>query len=98
MCVCAVDCLFQRIFGVFAFYYGRASDMPLHADLVCGRAPKSASLGSCEIYSLDRRGRMKGLQCSTLFMLKHVLSASYMVSGICHMQLLVSSGYNLWGL
>ena len=39
-----------------------------------------------------------GLQCMALFMLKHVLSASYMVSGICHRRLLISSAYNLWGL
>ncbi len=37
-----------------------------------------------------------GLQCMTLFMLKQVLSA--MLSSICHMPLLVTSGYTLWGL
>ena len=45
-----------RFFRFSALYSGRASDVPLRADLVYGRAPKSASLGSCEIYSLARRG------------------------------------------
>ena len=79
-------------------YSGRARDVPLHVDFVYERAPKAASLGSCEIYSLAWRGRMIGLQCMTLFMLKQVCSASYMVSGISHTLLLASSGYGLWGL
>jgi hypothetical protein len=55
-----------------ALYSGRAIDVPLHADLVYGRAPKAASIGSCEIYYFARRGRMVGLQCMTLCMLKQV--------------------------
>ena len=77
-------------------YSGRARDIPIHADFVYGRAPKAASLWSCEKYSLARRVRMTGLQCMIFFILKKVLSASYMLSGICHVPLLVSSGYSLW--
>ena len=88
----------SAVFRFSALYSGRASDLPFHADFVYGRAPKAASLGSCEIFSLARRGSMMGLQCMILFMLKHVLSVSYMVSGICHMPLLVSSGYSLLDL
>ncbi len=95
MCRCAwalnIAC-YSAVFSFSALYSGRASDVPLHADLVYRRAPKAASLESCEIYALARRGRVMGLQCMTLYILKQVLSASYMVSGICHMPLLVSSG------
>ena len=54
------------------------------AVLVYGIAPKVASLGSWDMYSLARRGRVMGLQCITLFILKHLQSASYKASGICH--------------
>ena len=76
-CACALYMACSSAFFRFsALYSGRASDVPLHADLVYGKAPKSVSLGSCEIYYLARRGRMIGLQCMTLFMLKQVCSAS----------------------
>ena len=66
----------SAVLSFSGLYSSRARDMPLHADFVYGRAPKAASLGSCEIYSLARRGRMMALQCMTRFMLKQVLSAS----------------------
>ncbi len=69
MCRCAwalnIACS-SAVLRFSALYSGRASDVPLHADLVYGRAPKAPSLGSCEIYALARRGRMMGLQCMTL--------------------------------
>ena len=49
-----------------------------------GRALKIASLGSWDMYSLVRSGRMRGLQCMHLFILKQLYSASYKVSGMDH--------------
>jgi hypothetical protein len=51
---------------------------------VYGRAPKVASLGSWDMYSLALRGRVMGLQCMTLLILKQLQKASYKVSGMCH--------------
>jgi hypothetical protein len=50
--------------------------------LVYERAPKTASLGSWDMYSLALRGRVMGLQSMTLLILKQFLSASYRVSGM----------------
>jgi hypothetical protein len=51
----------RAIFSLSALYTGRASDVPGHAHLVYGRAPKDASWGSWEIYVLARRGSLIGL-------------------------------------
>jgi len=56
----------------------------VRAILVYGRAPKTASLGSWDMYSSARRGRVMGLQCMTLLILKQLHSASYKVSGMDH--------------
>ena len=48
------------------------------------RAPKVASLGSWDMYSLVLRGRVMGLQCVTLLILKYLHNVSYRVSGMCH--------------
>ncbi len=52
------------------------------AVLLYGRAPKTASLGSWDLYSLAPRGRVMGLQFMTLLILKQLHSASYRVSGM----------------
>jgi hypothetical protein len=51
---------------------------------VNGRALKSPSLGSWDMYSVARRGTVMGLQCITLFMLKQLRSISYRMSVMCH--------------
>jgi len=53
-----------------ALYVGSASEASGHAILVYGRAPNVAFLGSWDMYSLAPRGRVMGLQCITLFILK----------------------------
>jgi hypothetical protein len=50
--------------------------------LVYGRTPKVASLGSWDMYSLVLRGRVTGLQCMTLLILKQLRNASYKESGM----------------
>ena len=53
-----------------ALYDGSASEASGQAVLVYGIAPKVASLGSWDMYSLALRGRVMGLQCITLLILK----------------------------
>ena len=65
-------------------YVGSARDASGHAVLVYGRAPKIASLGSWDMYSLALRGRVMGLQCITLLILKQMHNASYKASGMGH--------------
>ena len=67
-----------------ALYAGSAKEASGQAVLVYGRAPKIASLGSWDMYSLALSGRVMGLQCMTLLILQHLHNASYKVSGICH--------------
>jgi hypothetical protein len=67
-----------------ALYASSARDASGQAVLVYGRAPKTASLGSWDMYSLARSGRVRGLRCMTLLILKHLYSASYKVSGMDH--------------
>ena len=67
-----------------ALYVDSAREASGQAVLVHGRAPKIASLGSWDMYSLVLRGRVVGLQCMTLLILKQLHNASYKVSGICH--------------
>ncbi len=67
-----------------ALYVGRAREASGQAVLVYGIAPKVVSLGSWDIYSLALRGRVMGLQCITLLILKQLRSASYKASGTCH--------------
>ena len=62
-----------------ALYAGNAMEASGQAVLVYGRAPKVASLGSWDMYSLALRGRVMGLQCITLLILKHLHNASYKV-------------------
>ena len=49
-----------------------------------GRAPKFASLGSWDMYSVARKGTVMGLQCMTRLMLKQLHSVSYSMSGMCN--------------
>ena len=65
-------------------YPGSARDASGHAVFVYGRAPKSPSFGSWDIYSVALKGTVKGLQCITRLMLKQLRSVSYRVSGMCH--------------
>jgi hypothetical protein len=58
-------------------YDGGAREAPDQLVLVYGRAPKVASLGSRDTHSLTLRGRVIGLQCVTLLILKQLHSASY---------------------
>ena len=44
-----------------ALYVGNAKEASGQAILVYGRAPKTASLGSWDMYSLALRGRVMGL-------------------------------------
>ncbi len=67
-----------------ALYAGSAREASGHSVLVNGRAPKTASLGSWDMYSLALRGKVMGLQCMTLLILKQLFSALYKASGICH--------------
>jgi hypothetical protein len=46
--------------------------------------PKVASLGSWDMDSLPLRGRVMGLQCVTLLILKQLHSGSYRASGMGH--------------
>ena len=61
-------------------------------DLVYGRTPKAASLGPWDMYSLARKGKVKGLKCMTLLILKQLYSVSYRVSGMYY----CSSYFNCW--
>ena len=54
------------------------------AVLVHRRAPKVASLGSRDMYYLALKGKVMGLQCMTLLILKQLRNASYKESGMCH--------------
>jgi hypothetical protein len=55
-----------------ALYDGSAGEALGQEALVYGIAPKVASLGSWDMYSLALRGRVMGLQCMTLLILKQL--------------------------
>ena len=57
-------------------YADSARDASGQAVLVYGRAPKTASLGSWDMYSMDHTGRVRGLQCMNFLILKQLYSAS----------------------
>ena len=63
-----------------ALYAGSAREALGQEVLVYRRAPKTASLGSWDMYSLALRGRVMGLQCMALLILKQLHSESYKVS------------------
>jgi hypothetical protein len=65
-------------------YSGIARKASGNVVLVYGRAPKTASSGSWDMYYLALRGRVMGLQFMTLLILKQLHSASYRVYGIGH--------------
>ena len=67
-----------------ALYSGSARDASGQADFVHGRAPKIASLGSWDMYPFARKGRVIGLQCMTLLILKQLHGVSYKVLGMGH--------------
>ena len=67
-----------------ALYVGSAKEASGQAVLVNGRAPKPASLGLWDMYSLALRGRVMGLQCMTLLILKQLHNASYKVASMGH--------------
>jgi hypothetical protein len=67
-----------------ALYAGSAREASGQAVFVYGKAPKTVSLGTWDMYFVARRGRVIGLQCMTLLILKQLLSASYRVSGMGH--------------
>ena len=56
----------RAIVNCSALYVGSAREASGSAVLVYGRAPKTASLESWDMYSLAPRGRVMGLQCMTL--------------------------------
>jgi len=72
----------RAVVSCSALYDGIAKEASGHAVLVYGRAPKTASLGSWDMYSLAFRGRVMGLQCMTLLILKQLHSVLYKVSGM----------------
>ncbi len=53
-------------------YAGSAREASGRAVLVYGKAPKVASFGSCDMYSLVLRGRVMRLQYMTLLILKQL--------------------------
>ena len=61
-------------------YTANAREASGQAVLVYGRAPKVASLGSWDMYSLALRGRVMGLQRMTLLILKQLHNVSHKVS------------------
>ena len=61
-----------------------AREASRQAVLVYGRALKVEYLGSWDMYSLALRGRVMGLQCMTLLILKQMHNVSYKVSGMGH--------------
>ena len=68
-----------------AVYAGNAREASGQAVLVYGRAPNIVSLGSSwDMYSFSLRGRVMGLQCINLLILKQLQRASYRASGMCH--------------
>ena len=67
-----------------ALYACHAREASGQEILVYKRSPKTASLGSRDMYSLARRGRVMGLQYMTLLNLKQLHSASYKVSYMGH--------------
>ena len=82
---CAIYIACSRaVVSCSALYVGSARCATGQTVLVYGRAPKTASLGSGDIYSLARSGRVRGLQCMTLLILKQLYSASYKVYGMDH--------------
>ena len=72
----------RAVVSCSALYAEIAKEASAQAVLVYERAPKTASLGSWDMYSLALRGRVMGLQSMTLLILKQFLSASYRVSGM----------------
>ena len=67
-----------------SLYASNTREASGQAVLVYERAPKVASLGSWDVYSLALRGRVIGMQCMTLLILKHLHNVSYKVSSMCH--------------
>ena len=65
-------------------HVGSAREASSQAVLVYGRAPNVESLGSWDMYSLDLRWRVMGLQCKTLLIVKQLHSVSYEASGMGH--------------
>ena len=55
-----------------ALYVGSARDTSGQAVLVYGRAPKTTSLWSWDMYALARSGSVRGLKCMTLLILKQL--------------------------
>ena len=90
---CALYIACSRVVAsCFALYTGSAKEASGQAVLVYGRAPKAVSLGSWDMYSLALRGRVMGLQCMIILILKQFLNASYKVSGMGQ----GSSYYSCW--
>ena len=67
-----------------ALYSGSARDASGQAVFVYGRAPKTASLGTWDMYSLARKERIVGLQRMAHLILKQLQSVSYKVSDTGH--------------
>ena len=74
----------KAVVSCSALYSGSARVASDQAILVYGRAPKTAFLGPWDVYSFALRGRVMGLQCMTLLIVKQLRSASYKVSGMGH--------------
>ncbi len=74
----------RAVVSCSALYVGSAKGASGQAVIVYGRVPKTASLGSSDMYSFALRGRVMGLQCMTLLILKQLHNVSYKVSGMGH--------------
>ena len=74
----------RAVVSCSALYGGSAKEASGHAVLVYGRAPNGASLESWDMHSFALRGRVMGLPCMSLLILKQLHSVSYKVSGIGH--------------
>ena len=70
------------VVSCFALYDGSARKASGHTVLVNGIDPKTASLGSWDMYFIARSGRVRGFQCINLLILKQLHSASYKESGM----------------
>jgi hypothetical protein len=77
---CALCIACSRVMVSYsALYAGSATEASGQVALVYGKAPKTASLGSWDMFSLALSGRVVGLQCMTILILKQFFYASYQV-------------------
>ncbi len=59
---CAMyNACYSAVVICLTLYVGSAREASGHAVLVCGRAPKTASLGSWDMYSFSSQGKSHGV-------------------------------------